>query len=201
VRAGSLTDGIAIEQTQRYQSRAVLLWANKLNDLKRYRAWLTEGYTVIKVWAAGSSTRPVLLQRRDAPHDMSRQPLRAGLAPAPDEASYGPWRLVSYGLDRLAARPDDTITATLEWETSGEFTADARVILRLLDANGNQVTDERQTLALGSEKTSWLFWVAGLDVPPRSRPGRYELTVKLRVSKDRQLGQPVSLGSIEITAA
>jgi hypothetical protein len=65
VKAGSLTDSMAIEVTRRYGVRAVLLWADKLSGLRRYQRWLTEHYEPVRVWATEGDTRPVLWLRND----------------------------------------------------------------------------------------------------------------------------------------
>jgi len=49
---------MAVGQTRDYNAAAVLLWADKLIDLKRYRAWLTEDYVPIKVWAIEGTPGP-----------------------------------------------------------------------------------------------------------------------------------------------
>jgi Dolichyl-phosphate-mannose-protein mannosyltransferase len=198
VQAGSLTDAMAIQTTERYQARAVLLWAAKLDDLRRYRAWLKEHYVPVRLWAAEDDTRPVLWLRADGPLASARDALRAGLTPAPLSEASGGWRIISYGLDRSTVRPDETISVTLEWEQVEQLTLDAKVSLSLVDASGRKIDDEREPFLAGAPGARWLFWVAALPVPAKTPSGEYRLQASLVDSRGRPLGQPVGLTSVNV---
>jgi uncharacterized membrane protein YbaN (DUF454 family) len=198
VEAGSLTDAMAIDTTQRYQSRAVLLWAAKLDDLRKYRAWLKGHYVAVKLWAAEDDTRPVLWLRADGPLASAREALRAGLVSAPPNEAAGGWRIASYGLDRPTARPGEVVSATLEWEVVDQAVDDAQVSLSLVDASGRRVDDEREPFQAGAPGARWLFWVAALPVPSKAAAGEYRLHARLLDWRGRPLGSPVDLTSITV---
>ena len=196
VRAGSLTDAIAIEETRRYDSRAVLLWADKLDGLRRFRSWLTEGYVPIKVWAAEPDTRPMLWVPSDTRLDAARAELGRGLRPAPDEVTDGAWRLASYGLDRDAATPGQIISATLELESVADAAQDPRVQLSLVDSAGRVVDQELEPLVGTAKRPRWIFWVGALTVPRDAKVSSYDVQVALADARGRALSSPVRLGTI-----
>lgn len=199
VRAGSLTDATAIEQTGRYEARAVLLWADKLSGLRRYRAWLTEGYTPVKVWAAEGDTRPVLWLRTDERLEAARAALRAGLQPVAADVVAGAWRIAGSSLDRTAAAPGELVSATLELEATAEAPAEARVQLSLADAAGQVLEDESEPLLAPGESARRIFWVGGLTLPA-APPGEYRVRATLADSRGKALGPPAELGGLRLRA-
>ena len=94
VHAGTLTDDQAIDNTQRFHSQAVLLWADKLSDLRRYRSWVQREYLLARVWAAEDDTRPQLWLPRSGAASDYRAAMRLGLTPGPAEPLDGRLRAV-----------------------------------------------------------------------------------------------------------
>lgn len=195
VRAGSLTDAMAIEQTRRYDARAVLLWADKLSGLRRYRSWLTENYTPVKVWAAEGDTRPVLWLRNDARLDAAWAALRVTARSA--SAEGGSWRLVGTSLDRTVAAPGDVVSTTLELEATAEDPAETRVLLSLVDVAGRVLEDESEAVLAAGERARRIFWVGGLTLPDEPS-GNYRVRAGLTDARGRALGAPVEVGGLRI---
>jgi hypothetical protein len=199
VRAGSLDDALAIETVEQFGVRAVLLWADKLLDLRRLLGWLTEEYVPVKLWAAEGQTRPILWLRDDARLADDRSALRTGLAPLPQAALYGDWRLLGGGLEPAGPiTAGSLLSVVLEFEAGAESPADGRVVLALRDANGKTVEEEREPLLASAIRPAWFFWVGGLPLPADLPAGRYELTAALRTSGNTVLGPAVTVGSVEV---
>jgi hypothetical protein len=207
VRAGSLTDALAIQATRDSGARAVLLWADKLADLKRYQAWLSENYVPAKLWAAEGDTRPVLWLRNDDQLSRDRLALARDTARIND-ASFGDWRLVgarlsgptSYQIDDKPAfcpGQDNRLTVALAWE-SVEPASDGRVELTLRrDYGDRSVVDSEQEPLLGPiGRPHWLYWVGGLRVPTDGAFANYAVAVRLIDSRGRPLGDSKVVGLV-----
>jgi 4-amino-4-deoxy-L-arabinose transferase-like glycosyltransferase len=201
VRAGTLTDEQAIENSQRFDTRAVLLWADKLVDLKRYRAWVQREFLLAKVWAAEDDARPELWLPRDADPAIHRAALRTGLHPGPAASLDGRLRIVHLSLDRTEAAPGDLVSATLEWEAVESGPSDLMVDLILRSSDGQTADDEREPL-LGGRTTLepgwWQFWVGAVRVPTRATPGDYQVVVQLRDRSNRRLGEDAVVGTVRV---
>jgi dolichyl-phosphate-mannose-protein mannosyltransferase len=209
VRAGSLTDALAIEQTRQYDSSAVLLWADKLIDLKRYRAWLTERYVPIKIWAVEGDTRPVLWLRSDLLTEATRDALRFGYRRPIPAIDFGGWQLAGFRTwtssgtlsltDEKLNCPGNSILVGLELTADAGAPRDAQVALSLIDDKGAVVEDEREPLLGSVGRSDWLVWVS--EVPlPRQRPAMvsYSLLVELQDGRGHSLGRPVQIGGARI---
>jgi hypothetical protein len=206
VRAGSLTDDLAIEQTERYGVRAVLLWADKLNGLRHYQAWLAEHYTPVQIWAAEDDTRPVLWLRRDARLTEDQGRLAASLGRA--EADLGGWRLSAAAVDwTTGARPGPSsqadcsrsISALLELRPDPAASQDARVRLRLVsEPGGLELDTEEEPLARGLGRPPRLIWVGAL-APPRGAAASSQQIVRASLvdPRGRTLGPEVDVGRRE----
>lgn len=201
VRAGTLSDEQAIEHTSRFDSRAVLLWADKLVDLKRYRAWLQGEYRLAKVWATEADTRPELwLPRRDEP-SAQRAALREGLSPGPSQALDGRLRAVALALHSPAVAPGEIVGVTVEWEAVQGVQADTLIELSLRRPGGEVIEDEREPLLGGRltlEPGWWVVWVGGVHAPADLAPGRYDVVLRLRDRVNRRLGEEHPIGQVEI---
>lgn len=205
VRAGTLNSEQMIEHTRRFNSRAVLLWADKLTELRRYRAWLQQEYVLARVWATQDDTRPELWLARDGDLERQRAALRSGSVLGPPEPLDGRLRAVSWGLDRTRAGPAETAGVTIEWEAVQGVPADTLVELSLRTADGRIVEEEREPLLGGRtvvlEPGWWMSWVGGIQVPPGLEPGSYQVVVRLRDRVNRRLGSEVPVGVLEVEAA
>jgi hypothetical protein len=203
VRAGSLTDAMAITQTEEFGARAVLLWADKLVDLKRYRNWLTERYVPAKVWAVAGDTRPVLWLRNDASLATARESLGVGLHSTGRE--FGDWRLISSrvttergvepGTDAL--RPGESLSVHLHWQANTPTPADAQVVLAIA-GEGSFTDDEREPLLKLPSKPTWLFWVGQVRLPATDRPRSYTITAGLLDDRGHALGQATPVGRVTV---
>jgi hypothetical protein len=199
VRAGSLTDAQAIATLEQFGVRAVLLWADKLLELRGFNAWLTEAYAPVQLWAAEGPTRPILWLRRDARLADDRVRLRTGVTALPEPAAYGDWRLLGGGL-----QPAETVAAgsllsvVLELESAAAAPADGRVVLTLRDASGRTAEEEREPLLASALRPAWFFWVGGLTLPADLPAGRYQVTAALRTFGNTVLGPPVAVGTVEV---
>jgi hypothetical protein len=206
VRAGSLTDDLAIAQTERYAARAVLLWADKLAGLRRYQAWLAERYTPVQVWAAEDDTRPVLWLRRDERLTEYVDRLAASLGRA--EADLGGWRLTAAAIDwttgaSTQAACSQPVSVIAELRPDPAAAQDVRLRLRLLSEPGGRELDaEEEPLARGLGRPARLIWVGAL-APPRDTPGlqvaagQQLVRASLVDARGRALGPEVELGRRE----
>ena len=204
VRAGSLSDEQAIDQTRRFEAQAVLLWADKLVDLRRYRAWLQSEYQLVRVWATEQDTRPELWLPRDSHLSASRAALRANLAPGPPEPLDGRLRAVAWGVHEPEYLAGAVVGVTIEWEAEQPVPGDELIELSLRDRDGRVVEEEREPLLGGRallESGWWLSWVGGVRTPAALAPGDYGVVVRLRDRVNRRLGPEVQVGTIRIVAA
>lgn len=201
IRAGTLSDEQAIEHTRRFDSQALLLWADKWVEMKRYRAWMRENYQLVKIWAAEEDTRPELWLPRGRDAAEIRAALRAGLQPGPSEPLDGRLRAVSWGLDRTVARPGEMVGVAIEWEAVAPVPADNRVSLLLRRSDGQLLDEERETLFGGRELLEpgwWMFWVGGVRVLENAAPGDYTMLVQLRDRVNRRLSAESPVGTVRV---
>lgn len=196
VKAGSLTDAMAIEVTERYQVRAVLLWADKLSGLRRYQRWLTEHYVPVRIWAAQNDTRPVLWLRSDERIDADKQALRQNLNRS--AATLSGWRLLGYGLDRAAARPGDAISTILEFEPTVETDARAEVLLSLVDSRRQFIDQEQERLYDIGIGHQHILWVGAVHLPQAAEPGNYDVMAAVVPAPRRAVGQVIRVGTVAV---
>jgi hypothetical protein len=104
----------------------------------------------------------------------------------------GTLRLAAAGFGPAEARAGQPLTVTAAWQAVDRPTVDYRLVGALEDGDGQALTRWERSLGGGGPGTA--AWQAGqwtvrriqVNLPPRTRPGEYRLTLGLYDSKARQ---------------
>jgi hypothetical protein len=190
IRAGSLTDEIAIEETQRFAPEAVLLWWDRLVRLERYKDWLDARYRVVRVYAADREAVTTLY----LPLAVDPEPLQTSLAGGATVASGARFenglRLERWGLDRAVAAPGEQRSLTVLWRSGQPLRREVAAVLTLRSEERVVWTSQRLPL-LGSgdgqrawEPGRWIVWSGLVNVPRKLEPGVYGLSLRIGYGRE-----------------
>jgi hypothetical protein len=185
IRAGSLTDRVAIEESSRHDPAAVLFWWDRLARLPEYKRWVDEHFQVVRVFAADGEAVSTLYLPIGA--DLARvRPLLLDGLPNASDAQFGNGLiLLRWGLDRSEAAPGDARSLSLAWQATEQLPRDLSAVLTLRSTEDVVWTSERLPL-LGSgdgrrgwAPGRWLLWSGAVHIPPRLEAGSYVLSVRV----------------------
>ena len=195
IAARSLTADDAIEEARRYNTAAVLLWADKLATLRRFKAWVDRTYVPVQVYAADGEATPTLYVRPEQADQAGA--VVASMAPTPLEIDFdGGLRLRAFGVDHTRVPVGGVTAVHLLWESVSQPTSDYQAVLQLRSEEQVVWRSEELPLAgLGPGSASWApgrgIALSALVRPPRSlQPGEYSLSVRLYDPRARQLTGP-----------
>ena len=185
IRAGSLTDEVAINEASRFQPEAVLLWWDRLTRLPGFKRWVDERYRVVRVYAADHEAVTSLYLPADADLAASRTTL-ASSAPTPSRARFGGGLVLeSWGLDSPVAAPGDHRSLTIQWRATESIGPDLSAVLML--RTPAQIVWTSQRLPLlgngdglhGWTADRWVVWSGLVSLPTKLAPGPYVLSVRV----------------------
>jgi len=196
ILASSLTADDAIEEATRYRTAAVLLWADKLATLRRFKAWVDRSYVPVRVYAADGEATPTLYVR---PEDVerARSSLQQLATNRLDVDFEGGIRLAAAGLEATRLPAGGVSAVNLAWEAVTRPQADYQAVLQLRgDEQVVWKSDELPLAGLGPGTASWTpgqtISLSALVRLPRSlKPGDYALSVRLYDPRARRLVGPV----------
>ena len=185
LRAGGLTADQAIDATQRFGARVLVVQSNHLGRLRRYWTWADREYVLVKSYAQDQPPRfRGVYVHPDADLGAVRAALRSSLA-TPADVLIGPARLLAYELDRREVALDSRLDLTLMFETIQQRPAEHLLLTRLRDGAG-QVRWEREWAVGGGSQVlhtwrSGRWQVQTLNLPIANVPaGPYSLTIVLQ---------------------
>jgi hypothetical protein len=188
IRAGSLTDEIAIAEASAFQPEAVFLWWDRLVRLPRFKRWVDERYQVVRVFAADREAVTTLMLPAGQSVDDLRETLSVD-APIGSDVRFGSLRLVSWGIERTNVAPGDRVSVTAVWEAEAALSRDLAAVLSVRAPGRVHWTSERlPLLGTGDGQRSWqvgrwIVWTGLVKVPGRLATGSY--LVSLRVGEGK----------------
>jgi hypothetical protein len=202
IRSGTLSGADVVDQAERHDVRMMWLNSDNLRQIKKFRDWADEGFTVIKIDERSNRKDRALYLRNDSDIPAARRFLREitpGFA-ATNATFDGQLALRGFALERADPRGGGSTELTMEWELVGKTSVDWHPVTFIRDRTGRVLVQDESSLGGGSGGTAtwrpggWVLRTAALQVPARVAPGQYQLSVGLYDSKARKMAT-VSAGS------
>jgi len=216
VRSGNLSPETVIALAERYQPRAIILWAEKHYNMPPFLEWVKARYSLERAYneVCRVYLRPDSVSHSYKAHlDEQKELLRPDLPPLdeaftpshPLEARFGDhFLLAGWGLDRKAVRPGGQALLTLYWRMLNPSPADYHVFIHV--GEGASVGHQDGAPRCGEHPTyrwqqdeevvdRYLLTIAP-DAPEGSHPvrvGMYDVADGKRLSITNAQGQ--SLGT------
>jgi hypothetical protein len=190
-RAGVLTDRDAIEAAEQFDTRLVLIWADRLRRLPGIPPWLDQNYVLSHVFGArsvkiprGAKDRAIYL-RRDSDLEGARARLEGALQVREAVDYEGKLRLLGASLSTDTASPKEQFTLTLGFVALGPMSSDYHVTVHLLGPNGDSRGQQEHDLEGSARGTSiwqpgrWLFRTFAIQPEVGSPAGDYRVQISL----------------------
>lgn len=190
IRAGSLTDELAVTEAARFAPRAILLWWDRLARLPGFMRWVGANYQVVRVYAADSEALGTLY----LPLGSDLEPYRAALTssvPQEAQARFGDGlELRRWGLSSTRVAAGDQLSASALWTATQPVSRRLTAVLTLRTADQVVWTSQRLPL-LGNgdgqktwEAGRWVVWSGLVNVPRKLAPGAYLLSIRVAESDE-----------------
>ncbi len=193
IRSRSLRARDAVATSVAYDPRLVVLWTDRLRDLREFKSWVEDEYQLVKVYHRRlDQDRGIYLRRRDADLPAARARL-ATAAPTPSDARFaGGLRLIGYGLDRSSMRRGEGAGLTLHWEAVAPLDIDYHVVIVLRGPDGQAWDQQEESLAGGSVGTAewtvghWLYQNTFVRADQGVPSGDYAVALSVYDSRARR---------------
>jgi Dolichyl-phosphate-mannose-protein mannosyltransferase len=185
IRAGSLTDSVAITEASRFDPQAVLLWWDRLIRLPDFKRWVDQRYQLVRVYAADREAVTGLYLPLGSDVGATRTTLSEGAGTA-SGARFGSGLIMTqWGLDSDSAAPGERRSLTIVWQAHERLGRNLAAVLSLRSRDRAVWTSQRLPL-LGTDDGRggwtpgrWIVWSGSVYVPPRLAPGSYVLSVRI----------------------
>jgi hypothetical protein len=194
ILAHSLTPESAIAETRRYDARAVLLWADKLTRMDRYKRWIDQEFVPVRVWAADDEATPTLYV---APGIRDRaERFLASSTPIGVDASFPGVVLEAAGMPSSPIPRGRSTSVETRWRVTGRAPSDYRMIVSLRQGDqtawrSGEIPIMGLAPGLPSQADGQRMTMSVLVSPPRGiNPGDYAVTVRLWDPRRRQIVEP-----------
>jgi hypothetical protein len=187
LRSRTLSGSAVIAAVERYQVKAMLLWTDGLADLKPFGEWVDKHFRAIKIYERSNRKDRTMLLRANEVTESARLAARDTLTPR--AVDFGDQlRLAASGLAVESVRPGGSVAVDSEWEALSNIAVNYHVLAVLRAADGRTVAQAGRSLGSGTgtvgwQPGQWLVRHVNLVVPPRTRPGEYQVFVALYDTK------------------
>ena len=185
IRAGSLTDQVAIAESSRFEPQAILLWWDRLVRLSAFKRWMDQRYQVVRVYATDREAVTTLYLPLGTDVAATRAKLSGGASTASGARFGNGLLLSSWGLDSAEAAPGDSRSLTIVWQASERLGSNLAAVLSLRSPDRVVWSSQRLPL-LGSgdgqrgwQPGRWVVWSGLVAIHPKLAPGSYVLSVRV----------------------
>jgi hypothetical protein len=199
VRSGALGGAEVVQAAERYDAKLLFLFSDGLRELKRFDDYVDQRYRAVKIYERANGKDRALYLREDADFASARAVLEQDVE-RPQRVDFGgDLRLLGYTLGRDEPRPGSSTTLMLYWEALRSMAADYHVITHLRGPGGQPDLQSQRGLGGGGEGTAswepgrWVFRSQMINIPARTQPGEYRLSVALYDSQARS-SPPLTAG-------
>jgi hypothetical protein len=207
-RAGVLTDRDAIDAASQFDTRLVLIWADRLRRLPGVPPWLDRNYQVVHAFgtrdlknARGAKDRAIYL-RRDSDFNAARARLASALEVQETADLGGKLRLLGTSVEPPAIGRKEQFTVTVGWEALARISADYNVSLNLVSPDGGDYRAEQENDLEGTVKPTptwetgrWFFHTFALQPEDDTPVGTYLIQIAVNDPKLGKALQPVVAAS------
>jgi hypothetical protein len=191
IRAGVLTDKDTIYESERFDTKFVLTWADRLRRMSGIPPWLDRNFVLAQAFGARSVKIPrgakdrSLYLRNDVDGDAARRTLESSLSVRETADFEGQLRLVGATVSRDTLVTGQSVTLTVGFLALSKMSSDLHVTVQLIGTDGEAQAAQEHDLDGGARGTStwspgrWLFRTFVLQPEDGTQPGYYSLEVAI----------------------
>jgi hypothetical protein len=202
IRADVLTDKDTIREAERFDTRVVLTWADRLRRMPGVPPWIDRNFQLSHAFGTrsvkiprGAKDRSIYL-RRDVNMEAARARMEEALEVRETADFEGQLRLLGASLSSWSLEPREPITLTLGWQALALMSSDYHVTVELIGEDGRSHHDQEHDLDGGARGTStwapgrWLFRTFVIQPEEGAPSGEYQVRVAILDPKSGRALRP-----------